>query len=367
MRVHKPIIFEECVCEECNKVFETKKKLTDHKWRQHKMDHTCQKCGLVFPTSKRLEVHLHSHTDYMCNVCSKIHKTYRELYHHQKSHSEKLKCDDCDKSFRKKSALEEHRLIHLSSELNPLYSCELCHQMFDKRSTLLVHNRTEHKQNAITKIHRKTTQDGYLEIAPKPDSFSCNVCSKQFVTNQDLNEHRKIHLKTSVIICPICGRSQTSKHDLDEHMKSHNNEDLNQANNIITQQPVLTADSGVIVIQTSDTMIRVLPSVVAHNEDMNDNNGCDSFGSAPPSELPSYIISDDGSLLQCNQITSKQEDLRNKLSMTKPTFCCTYCDKLYHQEAGWLVVNFLYYYTYSKRLGNRIAEHIIFGIDKIIH
>jgi len=319
MRIHQPKKIEHSECQTCDKTFETRKALTDHNWRHHKTDHTCQQCGIVFPTQKRLEVHVLSHDNYMCEVCNKTHSTYKELYHHKKSHMDKLKCDRCEKSFRKKSALEEHKLSHLLKDINKPFSCTLCGLSFTQKINLLQHNKNEHNRNGIMERKLKIAEDGYLEIAPKPSIIDASSCNNP----NSLDEHKNLHLKTSVIICPICGRSQSNKADLNKHMKIHNNDDPNlSAGNIISHP---TSDqNGVVVIQTGDTMIRVLPSVIA-NENNVDINGTTAKTN------PVQVISSSGEYIQY----VAQPIINASLIQTKAKLECTHCDKIYYQETDY--------------------------------
>ena len=240
---------------------------------------------------------------------------------------DKLKCDSCEKSFRKKSALEEHKLSHVSKDIDKPFSCNLCGLSFTKKIKLLQHNKNEHNKNGVTERKLKIAEDGFLEIAPKPSSvaFNCSLCDKVFGNIYALKEHKKLHLKTSVVICPICGRSQSSKDDLNEHMKIHNNDDQNSSASNIISHPT-TDLNGVVVIQTGDTTIRVIPSVIPNENNVNINS------TIATNTNPIQVMSSSGELIQyiAQPITST-----TSLTQTKTKLNCNYCDKIYHQETDY--------------------------------
>ena len=161
----------------------------------------------------RLEIHALSHTDFMCAICDKKHTTYRELFFHKKSHEQKLSCNECDKSFRKKSALDEHKLTHSVVDTPALFSCDICDEQFESKSKLTIHKRKIHditktpKKTEVKTAQFKTTSNGLIEICPKPNTFDCDICYGNFGSQAELSVHRReAHLKPAVFTCSTCGR-----------------------------------------------------------------------------------------------------------------------------------------------------------------
>ena len=92
-------------------------------------------------------MHMRMHageTMFSCNQCEGLFDTKRKLNKHKNSaHRERRKyvCDECPKSFKGSAALKAHKLGH--SGLRP-YACEHCERTFSQKPHLdkhkLVHN-----------------------------------------------------------------------------------------------------------------------------------------------------------------------------------------------------------------------------------
>ena len=85
-------------------------------------------------------------------------------------HQHQYNCQDCDKTFDKKAALNEHSKSH--EILKPL-SCQKCGGEFSKISYLQTHMATKHPLPPIPQV-----------------SVSCSKCSEKFVSRDKLNSHR---------------------------------------------------------------------------------------------------------------------------------------------------------------------------------
>lgn len=73
-----------------------------------------------------------------CTVCDKIFKTRKALSDHGIYHKLQFKCDHCDKCFAKKLLLQRHARIHTA---NRPYKCEMCEKAFATQESLTVHIR----------------------------------------------------------------------------------------------------------------------------------------------------------------------------------------------------------------------------------
>lgn len=87
-------------------------------------------------------MHMRMHageTMFPCNECEGLFDTKRKLNKHRNSaHRERRKyvCDECPKSFKGSAALKAHKLGH--SGLRP-YSCEHCERTFSQKPHLDKH------------------------------------------------------------------------------------------------------------------------------------------------------------------------------------------------------------------------------------
>lgn len=63
----------------------------------------------------------------------------------------------------------------------------------------------------------------FLEIDRLPDSFVCDICDKEFLSEQELSEHNSIHFNTNTELkCEHCGKIFNKLKNLCEHSRSHN-------------------------------------------------------------------------------------------------------------------------------------------------
>ncbi|KAJ0066104.1 hypothetical protein NL108_001333 [Boleophthalmus pectinirostris] len=164
-------------CDRCKRVF------TNMESCQHHIEFTCmrkvkcEKCGRFFPKEKLLRRHLESKTCYS-----------------------KLKCADCPKIFTKKNALLKHSFSHLG--LLP-YTCVRCRCHF-----------------RLARL--------YLRHQCKPQSIHCVACLREFLNDQDFQQHKKDtgcwgnqDHKGDEIRCLECGQRFDTKDDLKKHAGAH--------------------------------------------------------------------------------------------------------------------------------------------------
>lgn len=100
----------------------------------------CQVCGLSFATDAMLQQHLRTHLGekpYVCNVCGKRFAANSSLSIHHRVHTgEKplvCKFPGCNKRFSELLNLTKHMKVHEKHE------CEVCGQLFEKKSMLTTH------------------------------------------------------------------------------------------------------------------------------------------------------------------------------------------------------------------------------------
>ena len=79
------------------------------------------------------------------------------------------KCDQCDKSFKKKCSLGNHVQIH--NKDRP-HQCSLCNKAFKREINLIHHLSTVHYEDTI---------------------YQCTYCDKVFIKKENLTEHQITH------------------------------------------------------------------------------------------------------------------------------------------------------------------------------
>ena len=159
------------VCEECNKQFHRKSNVLIHKRIVHSTDRP-----------------------FVCNQinCNKTFKTKSKLTQHKSTHSsvKSFGCNKCDKTFKTNSNLRCHKkFVH--TNIRP-FVCPRsdCNKTFKRKSELTLHN----SRHSSVK------------------SFECNKCDKRFKTNPDLSDHKNfVHTNIRPFVCPRSDCNQSFK------------------------------------------------------------------------------------------------------------------------------------------------------------
>ena len=133
-------------------------------------------------------------------------------------------CDQCGKSFRKKSKLADHASVHAG--FKP-YQCKLCQKAFSMEENLKTHM-TNHKKEVVKLYTCQVCSKPFYYLSKivehmeesHPDIFpyNCNVCDQNFSRSETLRIHKKNHITTTFVpACTICNKSFQTNHNLKRH------------------------------------------------------------------------------------------------------------------------------------------------------
>ena len=181
-------------CPYCNKEFQYKYSMYYHKKLVHEtVPHLkCQFCDKKFRRKQEVQLHELVHTGvkaFKCNVCDKAFRTNSQLSEHEVIHKgmPRFQCPDCDKAFMHRSSYKRHVLLH-RGELP--YQCPHCEKAFPDRSNMLSHVRHIHKDqdpNVPIQIpkyrHAPARLPRELRKYPKPRSFAADQTIETTVDN----------------------------------------------------------------------------------------------------------------------------------------------------------------------------------------
>mmetsp|Transcript_15909 Transcript_15909/g.14281 ORF Transcript_15909/g.14281 Transcript_15909/m.14281 type:complete len:403 (-) Transcript_15909:160-1368(-) len=152
-------------------------------------------------TCSQLEA-AHVNIRYKCDQCHKTFKRKTNLSSHLKVHTDYAYiCPYCKKKFARSGNLIQHIRVHTNEKP---FSCKYCKKSFRQRHTLLDHER--------------------IHTGERP--FQCKYCFKQFAAKCNLRTHLRTHTGEKPYECHHCDKAYASKSGYNSHMKRHHRESL---------------------------------------------------------------------------------------------------------------------------------------------
>ncbi|XP_064115846.1 zinc finger protein 525-like isoform X1 [Macrobrachium nipponense] len=197
-------------CHFCEATFHSSEELTSHVIEVHKSSDVkfmCPQCPETFLKLNSMTSHQkrkHRDTLQSCPKCKKLYPAHYLWTRHMLVHTNTrpFTCDECDKKFKSKAELYNHKRTHKPSEERYTHCCELCGKRFTQKANLESHLR--------------------LHTGRRP--FSCEFCDKSFSQRGNMEEHRRIHTGETPYVCDICGTKYRRQGQLTVHQKQHKGE-----------------------------------------------------------------------------------------------------------------------------------------------
>ncbi|KAF4520584.1 hypothetical protein B566_EDAN005995 [Ephemera danica] len=133
-----------------------------------------------------------------CDACDKTFRRKEHLFQHRKLHTGErpFACQACGKAFSRKEHLVRHAVSHTGEKV---HSCELCGKTFSRKDNLLKHRKT----HGIAGPH------------------VCEICGKSFVVKHYYLMHRSSHSGNQPYVCDTCGKAFAEKEYLLTHKLRH--------------------------------------------------------------------------------------------------------------------------------------------------
>ncbi|XP_049605333.1 zinc finger protein 497 [Syngnathus scovelli] len=180
----------------------------------------CDVCGQVMKNKSSLARHSFIHTGkkpFACHLCDLRFNRRDNLSHHLSrlhpggvARREKRRpvqtwlCDVCGKTFRCRSALKTHEVIHLG--VKP-HRCDLCPKSYMRTNDLQHHKLT---------VHQDGEGDG-SGTRRRSGSLLCHFCGKELKFRSQLAAHLQTHTDERPHLCDVCGRKFCRRYQLERH------------------------------------------------------------------------------------------------------------------------------------------------------
>ena len=199
-------------CLQCPKMFSSDNERMDHFDVIHNglKKYKCDLCSASYGYKKNLTEHFkYKHSPEgvnnenikrkSCPICKKIFHSKHLSTHIAVAHEglRKYKCDQCEKSFKYRNSLIDHKLrIHEKDQA--FIPCKICNKSIIKTG-MRKHIRIKHE---------------------KKFNHKCHLCDKSYDRSTDLNEHIKIVHTGIRLKCRFCKLCYTKRSVLEAHVKN---------------------------------------------------------------------------------------------------------------------------------------------------
>lgn len=146
---------------------------------------------------------------------------------------EKFSCDQCNLDFFDNNSFQIHWMIHVWNNTPSEYTnyCRICNVTVDSDKELAKHLLDEHKIHKCTKHDNCpklfSSKVAYYHHVHKPKSlcqFQCQICNRNFGTEENLNAHVRGHMKPKLYQCSECRKRFATLSALKVHYRMHSGE-----------------------------------------------------------------------------------------------------------------------------------------------
>ena len=156
----KPEKIGEYMCESCPRIFAKKTTLAVHKYKMHSPKFKgnkqiekvkCPQCEKTYRNHSYMKEHIlkehEKNTPFACDQCSRAYGTKTALKTHIVNTHQKVKCEECNQEICNSFMLKRHKAkVHGVKPLN-MHQCEHCPMFFHMKGYLDRHMLKKHPEN----------------------------------------------------------------------------------------------------------------------------------------------------------------------------------------------------------------------------
>ncbi|XP_072745990.1 uncharacterized protein [Anoplolepis gracilipes] len=237
----KAKISESIYCAVCNQTFKCQQDYDKHKYLHEnlviEMNKRCGHCKEVYHNKRDLLNHImESHEGrllFQCFTCDKMYEKWSSLDIHEATHriDKPYLCDLCGKSFKHSNNLRGHKRIHLDESIKKRHMCEVCGNAFRSRFHLREHMNQHDGNRAYSceqcgKAFYKRIQLRQHKLSHGSNKHVCSICGATFNRRGNMNMHMKRHDVIEAYTCSVCAYKCKSMSELKIHRKKHTEEEI---------------------------------------------------------------------------------------------------------------------------------------------
>lgn len=217
VHVKRHRVYLKSSCYKCHAKFGSLHEANKHK-NVHKSKHICPGCNTTYPDAVELEQHMSMYYQAQRSRSIKLPERINEL-------TDNLTCMVCNKTFKQRSALNSHILIH--TERSRDYTCDKCGKCFLNKQNLaghmVMHDNSRPFQCEICKVTFKRPGQlrNHIGVHDAKKPFTCEQCGRSFRLQKHLTSHRIIHTDSLPHVCSYCNKRFRFKTILNQHIRQH--------------------------------------------------------------------------------------------------------------------------------------------------
>ncbi|XP_059893376.1 zinc finger protein 99-like isoform X1 [Gadus macrocephalus] len=201
---------------------------------------TCPRCDALFKSMGSLRMHFKrvcveqlqiepgedrvGHGLFKCDQCEKSYRYKLALDGHKRTHNQ-LYCEVCRRVLRDAETLARHKVSHTP------FQCTLCEKDFGNFKQLSRHYESTHKLSKPYKCHHCPKVFSKLGFYIRHEwkhtgqlPFQCSHCAMKFKQDTDLAGHLRVHTHEKPYLCTDCGKTFSSSSNLCRHVKFRHSE-----------------------------------------------------------------------------------------------------------------------------------------------